>query len=93
MDFLTPAYRASFCTTKSHDGSSFTSFQKEFTPVMSAVDSVTFIADQMKDDKDGQQVEIPLFGLQPLNQGLVLCKSLAKHHQKANELDHEISLR
>ncbi|VDK27218.1 unnamed protein product [Gongylonema pulchrum] len=43
-------------SSTSHDGSSFTSFQKEFTPAMSAVDSVSFIADQMKDDKDGQQV-------------------------------------
>ncbi|VBB26285.1 unnamed protein product [Acanthocheilonema viteae] len=56
MDFLSPAYRPSFCTMKSHDGSSFASFQKELTPVMSAVDSVTFIASQMKDDKSGQQI-------------------------------------
>uniref|UniRef100_A0A915PBM8 Nicotinic acetylcholine receptor alpha subunit n=1 Tax=Setaria digitata TaxID=48799 RepID=A0A915PBM8_9BILA len=56
MDFLSPAYRSSFCTTRSQDGSSFASFQKELTPVMSAVDSVTFIASQMKDDKNGQQI-------------------------------------
>ncbi|VDK76855.1 unnamed protein product [Litomosoides sigmodontis] len=56
MDFLSPAYRSSFCTMRSHDGSSFASFQKELTPMMSAVDSVAFIAGQMKDDKSGQQV-------------------------------------
>ncbi|VDN08402.1 unnamed protein product [Thelazia callipaeda] len=56
MDFLSPVYRSSLCTTKSHDGSSFASSQKELSPVMSAVDSVTFIASQMKDDKDGQQI-------------------------------------
>ncbi|VDN81648.1 unnamed protein product [Brugia pahangi] len=56
MDFLSPAYRSSFCTMRSHDGSSFASFQKEVTPVMSAVDSVTFIASHMKDDKNGQQI-------------------------------------
>ncbi|VDK67200.1 unnamed protein product [Onchocerca ochengi] len=56
MDFLSPAYRSSFCTTRSHDGSSFTSFQKELTPVMSAVDSVTFIVNLMKDDKSGQEI-------------------------------------
>uniref|UniRef100_A0A0R3S1N5 Acetylcholine receptor subunit alpha-type unc-63 n=1 Tax=Elaeophora elaphi TaxID=1147741 RepID=A0A0R3S1N5_9BILA len=56
MDFLSPAYRSSFCTMRSHDGSSFASFQKELTPVMSAVDSVAFIASQMKDDKSGQQL-------------------------------------
>lgn len=61
MDFLSPAYRSSFCTMRSHDGSSFASFQKELTPVLSAVDSVTFIASQMKDDKSGQQVHPYLF--------------------------------
>ncbi|KAM3725469.1 Acetylcholine receptor [Dirofilaria immitis] len=56
MDFLSPTYRSSLCTTRSHDGSSFTSFQKELTPLMSAVDSVSFIAGQMKDDKSGKEI-------------------------------------
>ena len=56
MDFLTPRYRSSFCGTKSPDQSSFTSFQKEYTPVQSAVDSVSYIADHFKNEDDDSQV-------------------------------------
>lgn len=56
MDFLSPNYRASFCATKSPDQASFTSFQKEYTPVKSAVESVSYIADHLKNEEDDRQV-------------------------------------
>ncbi|MFH4973771.1 hypothetical protein AB6A40_000480 [Gnathostoma spinigerum] len=55
MDFLSPTYRSSF-GTKSQDGGSFASYQKEFTPVRSAVDSVSYIADHLKNEEGDQQV-------------------------------------
>uniref|UniRef100_A0A0N5AS18 Acetylcholine receptor subunit alpha-type unc-63 n=1 Tax=Syphacia muris TaxID=451379 RepID=A0A0N5AS18_9BILA len=58
IDFLSPHYRSSFCGTKSPDQTSFASFQKEYTPIQSAVDSVSYIADHFKnEDEDSQVIE------------------------------------
>ncbi|KHN70752.1 Acetylcholine receptor subunit alpha-type unc-63 [Toxocara canis] len=57
MDFLSPAYRASFSGSKSQDQGSFGStFNKEYTPVRSAIESVTYIADHLKNEQDDNQV-------------------------------------
>lgn len=62
MDFLSRAYRASFSGTKSQDQGSFGStFNKEYTPVRSAIESVTYIADHLKNEQDDSQVGTYLF--------------------------------
>ncbi|VDN58332.1 unnamed protein product [Dracunculus medinensis] len=56
MDFLSPNYSSSISGTNVADQSSNTSFQKEFTPIKSAVDSVSYIADHLKNDEEDRQV-------------------------------------
>jgi hypothetical protein len=54
MDFLSPTYGAAL--GKSPDGGSFSSFQRENTPVRSAVESVCYIADHLKNAENDDQV-------------------------------------
>ncbi|TKR92628.1 hypothetical protein L596_007246 [Steinernema carpocapsae] len=63
IDYLSPHYGAGGAGGKSvsDNGSysfrgSFSNFQKEYTPVQSAVDSVTYIADHLKSEHDDRQV-------------------------------------
>uniref|UniRef100_A0A7E4US16 Acetylcholine receptor subunit alpha-type unc-63 n=1 Tax=Panagrellus redivivus TaxID=6233 RepID=A0A7E4US16_PANRE len=52
MDFLSPNYLPS----EQGSSSQRSSFQKDYNPMKSAVDSVTYIADHLRNEKEDQQV-------------------------------------
>jgi nicotinic acetylcholine receptor len=56
MDFLSPNYPNSNRNSYQDSTSQRSSFQREHTPMKSAVDSVTYIADHLRNDKEDQQV-------------------------------------
>ncbi|CAJ0592986.1 unnamed protein product [Cylicocyclus nassatus] len=55
LDLLTPTFRTSFATGSAEEAS-YSSFQREVSPVRSAVESVAYIADHLKNEEDDKQV-------------------------------------
>nr|AXS78312.1 Nicotinic acetylcholine receptor subunit alpha-type 63 [Anisakis simplex]AXS78315.1 Acetylcholine receptor subunit alpha-type unc-63 [Anisakis simplex] len=59
MDYLSPAYRQSFSviSQKNQHRASYTStFNKDYTPMRSAIESVTYVADYLKNQQDDNQI-------------------------------------
>ncbi|EYC26492.1 hypothetical protein Y032_0010g1185 [Ancylostoma ceylanicum] len=55
LDLLSPTFRTSFATGSAEE-TSYSSFQREISPVRSAVESVAYIADHLKNEEDDKQV-------------------------------------
>ncbi|CAD6184276.1 unnamed protein product [Caenorhabditis auriculariae] len=55
-DLLSPHFRPSFGGNSRPEDSSFSSFQRNGSPVRSAVESVAYIADHLKNEEDDKQV-------------------------------------
>lgn len=55
LELLSPTFRTSFATGSAED-TSYSSFQRDVSPVRSAVESVAYIADHLKNEEDDKQV-------------------------------------
>ena len=55
VELLSPTYRTSFATGSGEEAS-FSSYQRDVSPVRSAVESVAYIADHLRNEEEDRQV-------------------------------------
>jgi hypothetical protein len=77
MEFLSPNYLSA---RNSDQGSTSQrgSFQREYTPIRSAVDSVTYIADHLRNEEADQQVKKKFWSPSPWGDAINRIPKISK---------------